>query len=256
MGSLSLFIADVAAHLVALMSGIASFIIAGIEAFRQKPLVARCFWIAGGVCLLVAFDQAWQDEHRNALAAIADKAAVTGLANSCAQDSRVAQTYLRGVEGLNFEQRQTIDNLELVNGKQQSAVNSCVVSLGKLNPRVNLKTAVLYIPVGSNISPGVGRLAPPVRLNVGVLVISTNQRTEPLGRLECTGPFNPSTPEIPMIKGQMASFNAGSSATRISDREYEIRVSQMGSEWGPTTPLYMLVQTTNESLGACTFQAE
>ena len=34
---------------------------------------------------------------------------------------------------------------------QQAAINSCVVSLGKMNPQINTKFAVLNIPVASNM---------------------------------------------------------------------------------------------------------
>jgi hypothetical protein len=58
-------VGNVAANLVALMCGIVSFVIAAIEAYWQKPLIAHFLGIAGGICLLAAFDQAYQDKHRN-----------------------------------------------------------------------------------------------------------------------------------------------------------------------------------------------
>jgi hypothetical protein len=60
-----LFIHNVAAHLVASMSGVASFIFAIIEHARGKKIETWIFSVVGAICLIVAFDQAWQDEHRN-----------------------------------------------------------------------------------------------------------------------------------------------------------------------------------------------
>src|ERR1700683_3263719 len=61
-----LFIGNVLAHLVASMSGIASFAFSMWEHSRNKKIESRAFFIVGVLCLIIAFDQAWQDEHRNA----------------------------------------------------------------------------------------------------------------------------------------------------------------------------------------------
>jgi len=76
MGDHFLFFHNVSAHLVALMSGIVSFGIGIWEKAKKNsnPIHARAFWIIAALCLIVAFDEAWQDEHRNAQVVIAEKA--------------------------------------------------------------------------------------------------------------------------------------------------------------------------------------
>ncbi len=71
-----LFVWNVLSHLVASMSGVASFIMATVEHARQKKIESRMFFIVGVICLIVAFDQAWQDEHRNSQVLIVEKSAI------------------------------------------------------------------------------------------------------------------------------------------------------------------------------------
>jgi hypothetical protein len=59
-----LFIRNVSAHLVASMSGNASFGVAIYEAIKDKKVESRIFFAIGAFFLVYAFDQAWQDEHR------------------------------------------------------------------------------------------------------------------------------------------------------------------------------------------------
>ena len=72
-----LFIWNVLGHLVASMSGVASFLLSMWEHTRQKKIESRIFFAVGVICLIVAFDQAWQDEHRNSQILIAEKAQLT-----------------------------------------------------------------------------------------------------------------------------------------------------------------------------------
>lgn len=68
-----LFLMNVVAHLVASMSGIVSFVIAFYEAVRNRKIESWIFFAVGAICLIIAFDQAWQDEHRNVETLIAEK---------------------------------------------------------------------------------------------------------------------------------------------------------------------------------------
>jgi hypothetical protein len=68
-----LFVCNVSAHLVASMSSIVSFSFAVWEAFRKQKIEAWVFFSVGAMFLIVAFDQAWQDEHRNAELVIGEK---------------------------------------------------------------------------------------------------------------------------------------------------------------------------------------
>lgn len=69
-----LFLWNVIVHLVASMSGIVSFLIAIYEAINKKQVASRTFFGIGVLFLVVACDQAWQDEHRNTQILIGEKA--------------------------------------------------------------------------------------------------------------------------------------------------------------------------------------
>lgn len=258
MGIHFLFLGNVAAHLVALMSGIASFVLATVQAVRKSPLSARIFWVVGALCLLFAFDQAWQDEHRNTQAVAVEKAAAVSSATSCIQDARVEQVYTKGLQSLNDSQRATIDNEQLVNGRQQSAVNSCVISLGKMNPIVNREISVIKIPVAMRDATSnrfVGMFTPH-KVYVAELIITTNQtEARPVGDLRCQNSFSiDSDPQLPMLAS--TALTGGSAPQRISDREYGIRVFNTGSEWGPNSPIFMAVSSVSETVGSCTFRPQ
>jgi len=256
MGNHLLFIGNVAAHLVALMSGIASFVLATISAIKRKPVIERWFWIAGAICLIAAFDGAWQDEHRNTQTVIQEKATEASQKNSCLQDARVEQAYRVGLEGLNFDQTKTIDNQRDINAKQQTAVNSCVVSLGKMNPVVHREVRVIVIPYGTaakNSGAFVSRFAKvPEKVYMAELIITTNEdEIRPSGYLRCNDAFEVAgLPQLPSIKGGMI---APAMPEHVSDREYKIDISDTGSYWGPSTPIYMPIRSDTEILAGCSF---
>src|SRR5438105_9029925 len=68
-----LFFGNVFAHLVASMSSIVSFAFAVYEATKNKRIESWVFFAIGSFFLIVAFDQAWQDEHHNVRALITEK---------------------------------------------------------------------------------------------------------------------------------------------------------------------------------------
>ncbi len=133
-----LFIGNVASHLVALMSGIASFCIALWQAYKKHPLPERIFWFVGIICLLVAFDSAWQDEHRNARVVISEKASEVGLKTSCLADKRIdaltnqfLQLQLNSQSGTLSKTQADLTGQQQNLNKAQSLTNSCLIILGK-----------------------------------------------------------------------------------------------------------------------------
>jgi hypothetical protein len=73
-----LFLWNVGAHEVELMSGVVSFLIGMWVNFKKepKPLLARTFWVIAALSLIVAVDRAWQDEHRNSETLKTEKSAL------------------------------------------------------------------------------------------------------------------------------------------------------------------------------------
>lgn len=69
-----LFIGNVLAHWVGFMSSIVSFTLGIVEYLRDKKTEAWIFTIIACLFLIVSFDAAWQDEHRNSSLLIGEKA--------------------------------------------------------------------------------------------------------------------------------------------------------------------------------------
>jgi hypothetical protein len=249
-----LFVGNVAAHWVALMSGIASVIVATYENIRNKPILARWFWVVALVCLAAACDGAWQDEHRNTETVKAEKSAQAGLANSCINDARVEHAYMEGLQGLNASQRQTIDKQQQANDVQQRDVASCVVSLGKMNPKV--REEIVVVPISLFTMDKTGKLVSKIgllKVYVSLLVITTNE-VQPRfhGTLRCENPFTAlNAPQLPDTSQTVMKVTA--TPNRISDREYEISATVAGTEWAPAHPAYMTVSTDSETTGKCSF---
>jgi hypothetical protein len=248
-----LFFGNVASHLVALMSGIASFVLSTITAIRKRPIIERWFWVAGAICLIAAFDGAWQDEHRNTQTVIAEKSAQAGLANICAQNLRVAQAYSLGVEGINKSLQGTLDSQQNQLNSQQGTMNSCVLSLGKMNPILNAKFGVIAVPV--NWAKQRHALGSEDTVYFFAIVIMTNNKADPVGLVQCANAFKIiSAPELNMQAG--SGMVASQEPKAINDRTYEIRVSNTGAEWTGENPIYMAASSSSQYIGQCTFKPQ
>jgi hypothetical protein len=70
-----LFFRDVMSHWVAAMSSIVSFTLGIVEYLRNRKTEGWIFAAIACLFLFVAFDQAWQDEHRNSIVLIGEKRA-------------------------------------------------------------------------------------------------------------------------------------------------------------------------------------
>src|ERR1019366_1077990 len=175
-------------------------------------------------------------------------------------DSKSAD-YRQCISGINIElmksgllqsnitsQGSLVNSQQAMLNNQQAAINSCFVSLGKMNPMVNRNIAVLHLPAAKRTEPGLfGKI-----IYISEMVITTNHFGNPVGTIKCDKPFTPrSTPTVPIVAS--VAVEASSLAIPISDREYQIRVSNTGGEWGPNGPIYFVVESAFEQLGACTF---
>jgi len=254
MHNVPLFIGNVAAHLVALMSGIASFIFATIEQVRNKPILARWFWVVGAVCLLSACEQAWQDEHRNTQAAENDKAVVASQNATCGVNYLVEQALYAGSQDLVRSQRETIDKLQLSGFAQQRDVSSCVVSLGKMNPIVRLKITVIMDPFATMDTQG--HVDPPrasKKKQMTELFVVTNVEQQNFrGLLACARPFTIAAG--PFINSESLAITSGTpQPIPKGDRAYEMRVEQSNTVWNTSHPAYLRVISDTPNPGGCTF---
>jgi hypothetical protein len=83
------------------------------------------------------------------------------------------------------------------------------------------------------------------------IVIMTNRTLEPVGDLKCDNAFSPSDPQL-TTQAQVAMIGS-SPPTPLSDREYEIRVSNSGASWTNENPIFLSAFSASQSLGKCIF---
>lgn len=111
------------------MSGLASFAFSLWEHSRQKKLESRAFFIVGFICLIIAFDQAWQDEHRNSEILIAEKTALVQERNFWKDQSYQKDATLRSRDDLLAKNYTALT-------AEQSAASQTQPSLAQLSGKI------------------------------------------------------------------------------------------------------------------------
>jgi hypothetical protein len=199
-------------------------------------------WI-GAACLLVAFYQAWSNQHDLTEDAIHGKdgrdearAKFVACDTERSVKSSLADAYSRQLsdQGIVMANQQ-----QTING-QQASVNTCVVALGKLGKPEPLKTTVKVASLGAAKGTNNGK-----DFVLVVMDISTNKPVSPLhGTLKCRGKYA-------FVDAALAAGNhleITSKKGMISDTEARIQIESPA--WSPTTPLVVAV-TAAEDLEPC-----
>jgi hypothetical protein len=244
--SFFLFLSDLFHQALFYIGGVFAFFVMFIEKI-YKPIKKEWFLIIAAIFFFFATYQTWIDEHRNTQAVIAEKATAIGALNSCNTELRVQNARAEGIESLNSSLQNTIDDLQNTNGKQQSAVNSCVISLGKMNPIINTKIAALAVSIGSFHADAPGRATQ----YAFAMIITTNRQTPAAGNLKCLNSFDPA--DYPQLSTNGGGAVASQQPTRIASNEYGIRASSTGADWGPNNPIFFRVVSQFDDLGGCAF---
>jgi hypothetical protein len=146
MDKFMLFVSAVAAHWLFTFGGIAMVVFGLYEKFKHKETAKWVFWGLAVVLLLVAFYQAWSDEHANAAVVIEEKARAIGDLGECRGDlksvgaqSAILQSQVLSQQSTINGQQSTLTAMQQGYNSQQSTINSCVVSLGKTNAPMPLQ---------------------------------------------------------------------------------------------------------------------
>jgi hypothetical protein len=127
--NLGQFLWNVSSHLVASMSGIASFIFSAYEHAGKRKISSRVFLVVGILFLIVAFDQAWTDEHNNSTILIGEKAALVQE-----RDFWKAQSY-QNEASLHSRDQLLSQNYTALIGEQSTA-NGAQSSLAQLSKKI------------------------------------------------------------------------------------------------------------------------
>jgi len=240
-----LFIGNVAAHLVASMSGAASFIFAIIEHARGKKIETWAFVAVGIMCLLLAFDQAWQDEHRNSEILAAQKLTAIQGENFWKNQSYGKDDALRSRDGL------LAQNYTSLLGAQSTA-NKTQNSLAQLSNKIlditkPEKRVITAIPLGvsKNTQNAEGSFLEEIVLLVNKTIVSVHVL------VTCDKPV---VWAAGGILGNRTAVMGDLWAGPRSDRSYGI--TSGGAVWSATAPLLVTLYFNDNNERVCTYDAQ
>jgi hypothetical protein len=201
-----LFIGNVFAHWVALLSGLASVSVAIWETIKKKTVSPKVFWTVALICLFVSCDQAWQDEHRNTQVVEDQKASLAGELEGCKTSAKIENAAKRALETFGLSSRETIDRQQRMSDRQSNDISRCLILLEKMNPRITEEIRVVPIVFEAR---DVATHRPLTNLTVAghnveytfMVLITTNQNEPRLhGLLDCSSPFEvASIPQLSVL---------------------------------------------------------
>jgi len=251
------FLYNVLLHWQALITGgVVTAAFAAYQGVTHKQVRIRTYVFTFVFAAFVASCfLAWHDEHQNTAAVIVDKAHLINGWEGCQSDLRASVATLHGKEELASSLQATVNGLQAPELKQQGIINNCVLSLGKMNPALRRKNSVVTIPIGAKdeASNKFAGLFTPHKVYLHMLLVTTNEmETRPLGNVRCENSFNIESPPQLFTMGPTMTSNIR--PIPISDKEYEIRVFNTGSEWSPNSPIYFTISTVMQLPGVCEFQ--
>jgi hypothetical protein len=232
-----LFVWNMLAHLVALMSGLVSFGFAIYENWKNKKTESWVFFAISLICLMIACDQAWQDEHRNVEALIAEKSSAVSEREFWKQQSYSKDDSLRTRDTL-LGQNYT------VLAQNQAALTSLsnrVLDLAK-EPLKITPHFLGYIPsqANSNIQ---------AKFNGTFLVLTNNTITPVRLLVTCEA-------EIVQVGGGVLGTGAsmgGGWGGRVTSSKKQYGVGILSPAWTPVNPLLVTIYTNEANLGTCSF---
>jgi hypothetical protein len=229
-----LFVWNVAAHWVSSMSSIVSFTLGIVELVRNKKIESWIFFAVGAMFLVVAFDQAWQDEHRNSSVLIAEKSAATSERNFWKDQSYQKDVSLRSRDQL------LAQNYAALIGQQDTA-NKAQDSLTKLSGKIldigrpsNLKWDSLALESPEQVS-----INPPILRSRWLLL--TNKSVSPAEfTFGCSLPIDSSEIKVAGSVGEVR-------VTRLDKDEWGAKV--MSPAWSPDSPILVITNFSQVASG-------
>lgn len=227
-----LFVGNVFAHLVASMSGVASFLFSMWEHARGKKIEARAFFIVGVLCLVVAFDQAWQDEHSNTKILIGEKSALWQERDFWKQQSYDKDASLRTRDELLGKNFTTLTQTE----QSLTALSAKLLDVTKPEP--------LKIVVTGERLPWYGSSQPHEMIMLGI-------PNKIVGAVNADVICNK---EIESVRAAMLGHDlwTGKTPDRINANQFHLNITS--PIWTPTQPLVVYVRFKNELADTCELQ--
>lgn len=218
-----LFAWNVLAHWVASMSSIVSFTLGVVELLRNRKTEAWIFWAIACLFLTMAFDQAWQDEHRNAELLKTEKSSAVGDREFWKSQSYEKDSALR-------QCGQSVNGL-------QGTLNLCVS--GSVE---KLKKGQLALVASKMIVPDIPKYA-----RFQQILLMSNQPVEVEFRVHCDS-------EIAFVSAALLNTSTvmgGRGGGRISPTDWDISIG--APLLTPSTPLDVVVYYSGAKEPTCSF---
>lgn len=225
MHNLWLFGGNIVVHWVASMSGIVSLSLGIVEYFRKQKTEAAILAIVAVFFLIVASEQAWSDEHRNAEILATQKEAAIQEVNfwksqSYTKDSELGSIYPILAENsgaLAKEQEASIKTQEAASGAQKALANLSSKILDISKPTAQKTTAIFFDRDDSQT---------PARIRVLLL---TNKEVTPVDMfVQCNAALKS------VMIGPVGGMMLGSGSQRLAPNAEEVTVDSPA--WTPTVP--------------------
>jgi hypothetical protein len=224
-----LFAKDVFAHLVASMSGVVSFIFAMVEHARGKKIESWAFFAIGALCLIIAFDLAWQNEHDNVQVLIGEKSSLWQERDFWKQQSYDKDATLRTRDDLLAKNFTTLSQTE----QSLSTLSTKLLEVTKPEP--------LRIIVAGERLPWYGGNQPHEMIMLGI-------PNKMVGAVDADVICDKA---IDSVRAAMLGHDlwTGKTPDRVGENRFHINITS--PIWTPTQPLVVYVRFKNELANTC-----
>jgi hypothetical protein len=233
-----LFIGNVFTHWVSAMSGIVSLTLGIVEYFRKQKVEGVIFCVIAVLFLFVSCDLAWQDEHRNAQLAIAEKSDAYSEKNFWQAQSYEKDNALRSRDQLLAQNYTALIGEQGTANKTQQSLAELSGKILEIGKPVAQKTTVLFLDSDDKQTPRIIRW-----------ILITNEPITPVNMdVQCNRLVDAAVLEAIGTAGQM-----GAGPVKLAPNLMRFSISSPA--WIPNGPLLAIVKYEGDSKDMlCKFQ--
>ena len=230
-----LFTLNVGAHWVASMSSIVSFTLGIVELVRNKKTESWIFFAIAGLFLIMAFDQAWQDEHRNAGVLISEKRDAVEQREFWKNQSYLKDASLR-------TQNELLGKNYGVLAQTQSSLATLSNRLLDISKPAPLKvtTFITNLPMANGLNQ-----------HVAAVILLVNRTISIRGDLQCDLPFTVAEWRPMQPPHEQIFTSSGISTQNLAPNR--VHLIMQSPPWEPGVPILVLI-VSKEAVSDCEFR--
>jgi len=231
------------------MSGVVSFAFAMYEHLKKKKIESWAFSVIGTLCLVIAFDQAWQDEHNNVKVLVAEKSVLWQERDFWKSQSYDKDSAIRIKDG-------ALERDTVALGATAAALSYTQKTMGDLSNKIlditkpeRLKITTHFLGVVSDQqNPNIQ-----AKFN-GTYVVLTNKEVTPVRLMvTCDADLVDVSTKI-LGTGSMLVGGWGGKGVTRSHKQYGIGI--VSPAWTPNGPLLVTIFTNDPNAGLCSFEEQ